>query len=57
MRAVVDALCEMVCEPRPDDYDDAQELPAQKVAAQTLDVLALTLNSQHVFPAVWAFVQ
>eukprot|EP00878_Enallax_costatus_P019883 GHUV01020993.1.p1 GENE.GHUV01020993.1~~GHUV01020993.1.p1 ORF type:complete len:804 (+),score=291.15 GHUV01020993.1:1449-3860(+) len=57
MCAIVEALCEMCCEPTPPDYDDAQELPPQKVAAQALDVLALSLNSQHVVPACWQFVQ
>ncbi|WIA30405.1 hypothetical protein OEZ86_000490 [Tetradesmus obliquus] len=57
MRAIVDALCEMLCEPKPADYDDAQELPPQKAAAQALDVLAIAVASQHVFPAVWQFAQ
>jgi hypothetical protein len=57
MRAIVDALCEMLCEPKPEDYDDAQELPPQKAAAQALDALAIAVASQHVFPAVWQFAQ
>lgn len=47
----------MCCEPLPDDYDDAQELPAQKLATQALDVLAIHLPNQHVFPLVWAFAK
>lgn len=57
MKAVVEALCEMCCEPTPEGYDDAQELPPQKAAAQALDVLALSLNSQHVVPTCWQFAQ
>lgn len=53
----MDALCEMCCEPKPQDYDEADDLPAQKIAAQALDTLAINLNSQHVLPAVWHFVQ
>lgn len=57
LRAIVDALCDMCCEPKAPDYDEADDLPAQKIAAQALDTLAINLNSQHVLPAVLHFVQ
>ncbi|KAF8069426.1 IPO4 [Scenedesmus sp. PABB004] len=57
LKAIVEALCEMAAEPAADDADDADDLPPAKVAAQALDALAVALNSQHVFPTAWHFVQ
>ncbi len=55
LRRAVEALCTMCCEPLPPDYDDASELPPQRMAAQALDLLALHLPGTQVFPAVWQF--
>ncbi|KAI8467320.1 MAG: armadillo-type protein [Monoraphidium minutum] len=55
LKRAVDALCGMMCEPLPEDYDDASELPPQRMAAQALDLLALHLPGAQVFPAVWQF--
>jgi len=57
LKAIIEALCGMCCEPRPPHYDDAQELPPQKVAAHALDTLSVHLSSTHVFPTAWSFVQ
>lgn len=57
LRAIVDALCEMCCEPVPPDSEDSEEVAPAKAATQALDVLAIALPSQHVFPAVWQFAQ
>lgn len=54
---VVGALCTLCAEPIPEDWDDAQQLPAQKFASQALDVVALNVPSKHVFPAAMAHVQ
>lgn len=55
LKRAVEALCAMMCEPLPDDYDEAGDLPPQSMAAQALDLLALHLPGSQVFPAVWAF--
>jgi len=55
LKRAVDALCAMCCEPLPPEYDDASELPPQRMAAQALDLLAIHLPGTQVFPAVWQF--
>ena len=55
LRRAVDALCAMCCEPLPEGYDEADDLPPQQMAAQALDLLALHLPGNQVLPAVWAF--
>jgi hypothetical protein len=56
--ALVTALCAVAAEPLPDDYEDdgAGEMPPCRAAAQALDVLALELPTEAVFPPAWAFV-
>jgi hypothetical protein len=55
VKRAVEALCAMCCEPLPADYDDASEVPPQRMAAQALDLLALHLPGNQVFPVVWQF--
>jgi hypothetical protein len=57
LKAIVEALCEMMAEPAPADHDDAQEAHPSKVAANTLDVLSIHLSSGQVFPPAWQFAQ
>lgn len=57
LKAIIEALCEMTCEPCPADCDESQETPPHKVAAATLDTLSIQLSSAAVFPTVWQFVQ
>jgi hypothetical protein len=55
LKRAVEALCAMCCEPLPAEYDDASELPPQRMAAQALDLMAIHLPSSQVFPVVWQF--
>jgi hypothetical protein len=56
--ALVGAICAVAAEPLPEGYedDDAGEMPPCRAAAQALDVLALELDADAVFPPAWAFV-